>query len=190
MDELRAVARFVTEAAESVLSRFEEAAPNDPRPQAAIAAAREFIDGAARSKSQRVASLDAHRAAKDAPDEISRLAAQAAGDAASAAYLHPIAKATQVGHILRAHANLALIAQIDAGGNPGAATVKLDEVCDQAPSNVVDILRRYPPAPNGRILFHSSWRDWTPSYEPDTQTEQRPCIPWVPLCSQCSGSLG
>lgn len=150
MDELRAVARFVTEAAESVLPRFKDAVPDDPRPQSAIAAAREFIDGAARSKRQRVTSLDAHRAAKEAPDDVSRLAAQAAGDAASAAYLHPIAQATQVGHILRAQANLALIAQIDADGNPEAATAQLDMVCGDAPSIVVDVLRRYPPAPNGK----------------------------------------
>ena len=70
-----------------------------PRAGAAIDAAWEFIHGGPRTNRQRAASMDAHRAVKDAPTESARLAAQAAGDAASAAYLHPIAKAHQVGHI-------------------------------------------------------------------------------------------
>ncbi|WP_412074560.1 putative immunity protein, partial [Streptomyces sp. col6] len=115
LDELRTVARYATEAALDVLPVFEVACPADARPRAAIEAAREFIDGAPRTRLQRVTSMDAHRAAKDAATEPARLAAQAAGDAASAAYLHPIAKAHQVGHILRAAANAARIAEIEAG---------------------------------------------------------------------------
>ncbi|MFC6063717.1 putative immunity protein [Streptomyces ochraceiscleroticus] len=105
MEELRVVARYVAETAQEVLPVFEDANPGDTRPRAAIDAAWEFINGAPRTKLQRVTSLDAHRAAKETATETARLAAQAAGDAASAAYLHPIAKAHQVGHILRAAAN-------------------------------------------------------------------------------------
>ncbi|WP_413783719.1 putative immunity protein [Mycolicibacterium peregrinum] len=65
MDELRVVARFVTETAEEVLSVFEDAHPDDPRPRAAVVAARRFVDGAHRSRAQRVSSLDAHRAAAE-----------------------------------------------------------------------------------------------------------------------------
>src|SRR5690625_1131041 len=83
-DELRVVASYVAESAQHVLPIFEAACPDDPRPRDAINAAREFINGAPRTKLQRVTSLDAHRAAKDAPTEAARLAAQAAGDAASA----------------------------------------------------------------------------------------------------------
>lgn len=85
-DELRVVARYVAETAQEVLPVFEDANPGDPRPRAAVDAAWEFVNGARRTKLQRVTSLDAHRAAREASTEASRLAAQAAGDAASAAY--------------------------------------------------------------------------------------------------------
>ncbi|MFF7338068.1 putative immunity protein [Streptomyces sp. NPDC008163] len=147
MSELRVVARYATEAAEGVLPVFEAAHPGDDRPRAAIEAAREFIGGAPRTRLQRVTSMDAHRAAKDAATEAARLAAQAAGDAASAAYLHPIAKAHQVAHILRAAANAARIAEIEA---PGAADRALECARDRAAPALIDVLRRYPPAPTGR----------------------------------------
>lgn len=148
MDELRVVARYVAEAAEEVLVVFEGVHPDDPRPRAAITAAWRFVDGAPRSQAQRVASLDAHRAAKDADTEAARLAAQAAGDAASAAYLHPIAKAHQVGHILRAAANVARIAEINSG-DPAAGDMVLQRVRQRATPVLIDVLRRYPPAPAG-----------------------------------------
>src|SRR5439155_18341206 len=89
MDELRVVARYVVRHAEDVLSVFEQAVTDDSRPRAAIDAAWAFINGANRTKLQRVTSLDAHRAARSAPSEAARLAARSAGDAAAAAYLHP-----------------------------------------------------------------------------------------------------
>lgn len=150
MDELRVVVRFVTETAEEVLSVFEDAHPDDPRPRAAVAAAWEFVHGAPRSRLQRIASLDAHRAAKEAGTEAARLAAQAAGDAASAAYLHPIAKAHQVGHILRAAANAARIAEINGGDDPDAADRTLQRTRQRATPVLVDVLCRYPPAPAGK----------------------------------------
>lgn len=148
-EELRVVARYVAESAQNVLPAFESACPDDSRPRAAIDSAWTFIDGAHRTKLQRVTSLDAHRAAKQAPTEAARLAAQAAGDAASAAYLHPIAKGHQVGHILRAVANAARIAEIEAG-DPGAAEQLIERARQRATPVLVDVLRRYPPAPRGR----------------------------------------
>lgn len=150
MDELRVVARYVAETAAEVLAVFEDAHPADVRPRAAIAAADEFINGAPRTKLQRVASLDAHRAARDATTEVSRLAAQAAGDAASAAYLHPIAKAHQVGHILRAAANKARIAEIEAGDDQCAAGEALRVSRVRATPVLIDVLRRFPAAPSGK----------------------------------------
>jgi hypothetical protein len=147
MDELRVVARYAAEAAREVLPVFEAAVPGDTRPAAALEAAWAFVGGAARGRSQRVAAMDAHRAAKDAGSEPARLAAQAAGDAAAAAYLHPIAKAHQVGHILRAAANAARIAELEAGGDPAAAARSLDAARRRAGPVLVDVLRRYPPAP-------------------------------------------
>ncbi|MFC3993282.1 putative immunity protein [Actinoplanes siamensis] len=149
MDELRAVAHYAAQHAEDVLPVFEHAVPDDPRPRAAIAAARAFVDGARRTNLQRVTSLDAHRAARAAPGEAARLAARAAGDAASAAYLHPIARATQVGHILRAAASAARVGEIQAGGDPAAGEALLDRSRRRATPVLVGVLRRYPPAPGG-----------------------------------------
>lgn len=149
MDELRAVARYVVQHAEDVLPVFEQAVPDDPRPRAAIDAAWTFIDGADRTKLQRVTSLEAHRAAKSAPSEVARLAARSAGDAASAAYLHPIAKATQVGHILRASASAACIGEVMAGGDPAIGDALLERSRQRATPVLIDVLCRYPSATRG-----------------------------------------
>ena len=146
-DELREVARFVAEVAQGALPTFEEAHPGDPRPRIALDSAWAFVSGAPRTKRQRVASLDAHRAAKESSTEIARLAARSAGDAASAAYLHPIAQAGQVGHILRAAASVARIAELQAGDYPAAAARVIDEARQSATPTLIDVLRRYPVAP-------------------------------------------
>lgn len=149
-DDLRVVARYVATAAETLLPFYTDIHPDDPRPRDAVAAAWHFAGGAPRTALQRTASMDAHRAAASAADEAARLAAQAAGDAASAAYLHPIAKAHQVGHILRADANAARIAEITAGSDPAAAHDAIARSADRATPELREILRRYPPAPAGR----------------------------------------
>ncbi|WP_431031831.1 putative immunity protein [Streptomyces sp. P6-2-1] len=163
MDELRVVTRYVVRHAEDVLPVFERAVPRDPRPRLAIEAALAFVEGARRTAAQRVASLDAHRAAGAAPTEAARLAARCAGDAASAAYLHPLARATQVGHLLRACASVARIGELEAGGDPEVAEALLERARQRATPVLVDVLRRYPPAEGGssrvarlmRTLDHS-----------------------------------
>ncbi|HEU4545586.1 MAG TPA: exonuclease SbcC [Microlunatus sp.] len=144
MAELRVVARYVAESADEVLDVFERAAPDDDRPREAIAAARAFVDGAPRSRRQRVAALDAHRAAAEATTERARLAARCAGDAAAAAYLHPIARASQVGHILRAAATVARLAELGADVDADAAARSLQRSRLRATPVLVDVLRRYP----------------------------------------------
>ena len=100
MDELRAVAGYAVACAEPALVIFQKARPDDPRPAAALEAARIFAEGAPRSRLQRTAAADAHRAARDATTEAARSRSERCGSAAAAAYLHPLAKATQVRHIL------------------------------------------------------------------------------------------
>ncbi|MFG2227698.1 putative immunity protein [Streptomyces sp. NPDC048644] len=150
MEELRVVARYVVESAQEVLPVFEEAVPGDPRPRAAVDAAWEFVNGARRTTSQRVTALDAHRAANEAPTETTRLAARAAGDAAAAAYLHPIAKATQVGHILRGAACAARVAELSAGDDPDVGDKLIEQARRRATPVLIDVLGRYPLAPTGR----------------------------------------
>jgi hypothetical protein len=150
MDELRVVARYTVESAQEALPLFEEASPEDPRPRSAIEAAWAFANGAARTKWQRVAALDAHRAAKSAPHEAGRHAARAAGDAAAAAYLHPLANATQVGHILRAAANVARAAELSAADDPGVGEALIEQARRRATPALIDVLNRYPLAPTGK----------------------------------------
>nr|WP_241248656.1 exonuclease SbcC [Nocardioides sp. KC13] len=146
---MRVVARYVAETAAEVLPVFEAAVSGDRRPRLALDAAWEFVGGARRTKLQRVTSLDAHRAAAEAPSEASRLAARSAGDAASAAYLHPLADAAQVGHILRASASVARIAEIEASGDPDAASASLDRAVARATPELVEVLMRYPSVSSG-----------------------------------------
>lgn len=150
LDELREVVRYSAESARGVLPEFERAAPVDRRPRAAIDAAWVFVDGGRRTKLQRVASVEAHRAAKAASTEVARLAARSAGDAASAAYLHPIARGSQVGHILRAAAIAVHIAELNAGGDPAVTDLAIHDALRRATPVMIDVLGRYPsPAPGG-----------------------------------------
>lgn len=146
MDERRTVVRFAVDCAQRLLPAFEAVAPQDPRPRDALAAARAFADGADRSNLLRTAAFASHRASKDVPTEPARLAALACGDAAAAAYLHPIAKATQVGHILRAAACAARVAELTTGDVGGEAVHALAE---RAAPPLPEILGRYPVAPRG-----------------------------------------
>lgn len=149
MDELRAVAGYAAGCAEQTLVLFQRAHPDDPRPVEAIQAARVFADGAARSRLQRVAAVEGNRAAKAATDEPARHAAYAAGAAAAAAYLHPLAKATQVGHILGAAAHAARAAELAQGDDPVVAEYVLAAAAGRATPVVREVLERYPRAPEG-----------------------------------------
>ncbi|MDO3401792.1 hypothetical protein QWI29_17255 [Mycolicibacterium neoaurum] len=84
VEELRLVACFVADAAEPLIAQaaeplipgYETARPDDPRPGAAVAAARAFVAGAPRSRWQRLASMDAHRAAAESGTESARRRAE------------------------------------------------------------------------------------------------------------------
>jgi len=150
LDELRVVTRHAAQSTQEVLPLFDDANPGDPRPRAAVEAAWTFANGAARTNLQRVAALDAHRAAKEATTEAAQYAARAAGDAAAAAYLHPLAKATHVGHILRATANAAHAAELGANSEPDIGDAVIENARQRATPTLLDVLSRYPLAPTGK----------------------------------------
>lgn len=131
--ELRAVTAYALACAEPALSIFERDCPGDPRPRAALDEARRFAAGGRRTKELRVTALAAHRAARAAQElrrDAAADAARAAGHAAAAAYLHPLAQATQVRHILGSAAHAARARRL-------------------AGPVVVGVLARYPGAPPG-----------------------------------------
>lgn len=152
LDELRGVAAFAARSAERAIGIFEEAYPDDPRPRAAIAAARKFAAGGARNKELRVAAIAAHaaaRAAAAAGHDAAADAARSAGHAAASAYLHPLAKATQTLHILGSAAHAARAIELSSRGGSSAAVAWLLEVGASAGAVVVAVLSRYPTAPAG-----------------------------------------
>jgi hypothetical protein len=76
--EPREVARYAVACARPALEIFERHRPDDPRPRAAIDAARAFADGAERSKAVRDSAWAAHRAAREARDAGQAAASDAA----------------------------------------------------------------------------------------------------------------
>lgn len=150
MEELRAVASYAADCAQQTLVVFTKAVPDDPRPREAIEAARAYAQGAPRSRRQRSAATAANQAAREAPTEAAAHAARAAAHAAASAYLHPLAKATQLGHLLGAGAEAARAAELARGDDKVVAEYVLDAAARRATPVVLDVLGRYPRAVKGR----------------------------------------
>lgn len=142
MDELRAVTAFAATSAEQVLPMFEARHPDDSRPREALVAAASFTHGDRRSRTQRVTASAAHRAGRESTSSVAFHAAMAAGDAAASAYLHPLADAVQVNHILRASAHTIRVFELcldeEGTGDP------IQRICGLATPLLIDVLGRYP----------------------------------------------
>jgi hypothetical protein len=69
--------------------------------------------------------------------------------AASAAYLHPLANAHQVKHILGAAAHAARAAELMAGDHRDVGADHIEQARRRATPAVVGVLKRYPAAPPG-----------------------------------------
>ncbi|MDR6973926.1 hypothetical protein J2X68_000595 [Streptomyces sp. 3330] len=127
--ELREIAGYAAECARRTLPIFERSLPADPRPREAVAAADAFAGGGRRTGALRQSAWAAFRAAREAEAVLPAAAdaARAASHAAAAAYLHPLADAHQVKHILGAAAHAARAEELAAqepaaqGPLPGAA---------------------------------------------------------------------
>jgi hypothetical protein len=152
LSDLRAVAGYAASCARTALSIFEQERPDDPRPRTAIDAAQAFADGGDRTKALRDAAWAAQRAAteaRDAGQAAASEAARAALGAAGAAFIHPLANATQVKHILGSAADAARAFELAAGDDPSVGAEHLARFRALATPVVIDVLRRYPPAPSG-----------------------------------------
>ena len=142
LDELRVLTGWAAACAARVLPLT----PDDPRPAAAIAAAREFASGGPRTKALRTAAWDALAAAGSAPAPAAAAAARAAVGAAGAAYLHPLESPHQVKHIVGPAQQAALAREL-AGGS---AEAEIEWALSQAPPEVRTLLRKFPPGKPGR----------------------------------------
>ncbi|MEW1776693.1 putative immunity protein [Streptomyces sp. NPDC086777] len=149
MQDLREVTGFAAACAEVVLDVFESDRPDDSRPRDAVSAAWEFVRGGERGKALRDRAWAALRAARSADTAAAREAARAAMAAAAAPYLHPLARATQVKHILGAGAHAARAAELVADDDRGVGVEHLRQLAQRAAPAVVDVLARFPAAPDG-----------------------------------------
>jgi hypothetical protein len=149
MPDLREVTQYAAESAQETLAVFEGAHPADSRPREAIDAAWTFARGGKRGKTLRDTAWAALRAAKEADTAAAGDAARAAMAAAGAAYLHPLADAHQVKHILGAAAHAARAAELGAGEDRDVGAAHIERAARRATPAVVAVLRRYPAAPPG-----------------------------------------
>jgi hypothetical protein len=147
--DLRDVTGYAAECAQGVLEIFESIQPDDSRPRDAIDAAWAFARGGERGKSLRDTGWAAHKAARGADTAAACDAARAAMYAASAAYLHPLADAHHVKHILGAAAQAARAAELIAGDDRNVGAEHIEDARRRATLTVVDVLKRYPEAPRG-----------------------------------------
>lgn len=143
-DDLRAVTAYAADCAARVLELFEERVPGDDRPREAIEAARRFVAGARRTKELRTVAWAALAAAKESTDPVAVAAAQAAGYAAGAAYLHPLATAGQANHLLGPGVRLAQAREIAAGNDVAVGDREICWAIEQAPVTVRVLLRQMP----------------------------------------------
>jgi hypothetical protein len=105
--------------------------------------------GGERGKTLRDTAWAAHKAARAADTAAASEAARAAMFAASAAYLHPLADAHQVKHILGAAAHAARAAELIAGDDRDVGAEHIQHARRRGTPVVVDVLSRYPAAPPG-----------------------------------------
>jgi hypothetical protein len=149
IDELREIVGFAVECAQRVLPLFKRYMPDDTRPREAIEAALAFSKSGKRSNALRASGLAAFRAAHAVDAPAAKEAAQAATQTIGAAFLHPLAKAHQVRHILGSAAYAARAAELDAGDDPNVGAEYCDWAIKHMPATVATVLARYPPAPAG-----------------------------------------
>lgn len=149
LPDLREVVAYAAGSAGKVIAIFERVRESDSRPRDAIAAARIFACGGARVKALRDTAWAAHKAAQEAGDPAASEAARAAMYAPAAAFLHPLARATQVRHILGAAAHAARAAELAAGNDPAVGHDFIESAACEATPRVIEILCRYPAAPKG-----------------------------------------
>ncbi|MFC9329557.1 putative immunity protein [Kitasatospora sp. NPDC057015] len=147
--ELREIAGYAADCAGRALSIFEQSLPADTRPRDAIEAAYAFAGGGRRTAALRQSAWAAFRAAGEATSPAAADAARAASHAAGAAYLHPLADAHQVKHVLGAAAHAARAEELVTGEDPRVGAGTLEWARHHAPSAVTAVLGRLPAAPPG-----------------------------------------
>ncbi|NUS73137.1 MAG: exonuclease SbcC [Corynebacteriales bacterium] len=147
--ELREVTGYAAACARRALPLFETHQPTDSRPREAIEAAEAFAKGGKRTNELRQKAWAAYKAAQETTGEVAVAAARSASHAAAAAFLHPLASAHQVKHILGAAAHAARAEEFAAEADPETTEGTLTWARQYAPTAVTAVLGRLPAAPSG-----------------------------------------
>ncbi|MFE2090832.1 putative immunity protein [Streptomyces sp. NPDC059460] len=172
--ELREIAGYAADCASRALSIFEQSLPADTRPRDAIDAARAFAGGGRRTAALRQSGWAAFRAAREADSPAAVDAARAASHAAGAAFLHPLANADQVKHILGAAAHAARAEELASGEDRSVTAGTLEWACHHAPPSVTAVLGRFPAAPPGGGRVGEFIRDLDAALRPSSRMRALP----------------
>ena len=163
--ELQEIAGYAADCARRALSIFEQHLPADTRPRDAIYAAQAFAAGGKRTGALRQSGWAAYRAAQEAASPAAVEAARAASHAAGAAFLHPLANAHQVKHILGAAAHAARAEELTSEEDQPATAGTLEWARHHAPTAVTAGARpsaRRPSRRRARGRVHSQSRRRSP----------------------------
>ncbi|MFE2377295.1 putative immunity protein [Streptomyces sp. NPDC059398] len=145
---------WAADCAERVLRLFEAEAPHDIRPREAIEGIRAFARGEQRKGQLRPLAYAALAAAREVRAPAATAAARAAGYAAAAPYIHPLATPHQAKHALAPAMYVALARElavdhdIGTGINPGDEEARW--AIGHAPEAIRGLLRQMPAFPPGR----------------------------------------
>ena len=146
----RAIGQWAADCAERALPLFEAAAPDDPRPRAALDGIRAYAAGGRRTASLRALAWSALAAAREAGNPAAEAAARSAAYAAAAAFTHAVATPHQTRHLLSPAVWQALARERAAGDDPAAGDAEIAWAVARASPAVRDIARRMPAARHGR----------------------------------------
>lgn len=150
LDSLRAVGRWAAACAGRALPLFEQAAPADMRPRAALEGIQAFAAGGKRTAQLRVLALAALAAAREVNQPAAAAAARAAGFAASSAYTHPLADVRQTKHILGPAAYAALALELAQNCDPAVGDGEVRRAVEQVTAQVRDVLLHMPARAAGK----------------------------------------
>ncbi|TFV56490.1 exonuclease SbcC [Mycobacterium sp. PS03-16] len=148
---LRAIALWAADCAEQAVRIFEGRVPDDPRPRAAVEAARAFGRGARRDQQLRIVALAAMRAGRGTDDPC-RHAARAATLTAAVAYTHTdlqtgLPGVRQARHVLGPVVHTALACRSADG--PDVGDDVMSRAVQTAPEAVSRVLAYLPRQPAG-----------------------------------------
>ncbi len=141
LESLRAIGGWAADCAERSLAIYELCPGTDDRPQAALAAIREFAVGGKRAARLRSLAMAAHAAAREIDNPAAAAAARAAGHAAASAYTHPLRDVQQTKHIVGPAAYAALALELHHPDDPTIAAREVAWAIAQAPPAVHKVLQ-------------------------------------------------